>query len=231
MDFYKVLNVSRSATTSDIKKSFKKLALTYHPDMTKNDVAKTEQYKKIAKAYEVLIDSIARSKYDSEIGHRNYKPQHNSNYSTSSSTQPSQTYRASVNYATDRFKSKDKSRTYQTPRHDSDSDIPLKGINEAEWNAWHYGDNAIVVDAVKRSSWMDMNEDTNRHYRYYSRRNARQRAKIYEENMKEAPNVSQAKEEELRKAVSDSMQRRRQERRSSAQSSSSEQWDLGCCIQ
>ena len=66
MDFYKLLNVSRSASASQIKKAFRKYALLYHPDVTGNDEAKTAKYNELYKAYETLSNEDTRYIYDAE---------------------------------------------------------------------------------------------------------------------------------------------------------------------
>ncbi|KAF6066537.1 DnaJ domain family protein [Candida albicans] len=62
--FYDILSVSTSATTEEISKSFKKLALKCHPDKTNRDPELTEKFKQITRAYEVLRDPKQRDIYD-----------------------------------------------------------------------------------------------------------------------------------------------------------------------
>ena len=63
-NFYERLGVNENATEEDIKKSFRKLCLIYHPDKTKNDKEKENYFKIIKEAYETLIDNEKRYQYD-----------------------------------------------------------------------------------------------------------------------------------------------------------------------
>lgn len=67
-DFYTLLGVSRTASAEDIKKSYRKLALKYHPDKNPGDKAAEEKFKEISEAYDVLSDSKKREMYDT-FGH------------------------------------------------------------------------------------------------------------------------------------------------------------------
>ncbi|MBX3731081.1 MAG: molecular chaperone DnaJ [Verrucomicrobiae bacterium] len=62
--FYEVLEVTRTATAEDIKKSYRKLALRYHPDKNAGDTAAEERFKEVGEAYEVLSDPDKRATYD-----------------------------------------------------------------------------------------------------------------------------------------------------------------------
>ena len=67
-DYYEILGVSRSADAEEIKKSYRKLALQYHPDRNPGDKGAEERFKEAAEAYEVLHDSQKRQIYD-QYGH------------------------------------------------------------------------------------------------------------------------------------------------------------------
>jgi curved DNA-binding protein len=63
-DYYKILGVKKTASDEEIKKSYRKLAMKYHPDHTKGDKSAEEKFKKISEAYAVLSDEEKRKKYD-----------------------------------------------------------------------------------------------------------------------------------------------------------------------
>lgn len=63
-DYYSILGVQKKASAEEIKKSFRKLARKYHPDMNKNDRQAEARFKEVNEAYEVLSDPEKRRKYD-----------------------------------------------------------------------------------------------------------------------------------------------------------------------
>ncbi|MES1255669.1 MAG: molecular chaperone DnaJ [Acidobacteriota bacterium] len=67
-DFYEVLEVSRTATDTEIKSAYRKLAMKFHPDRNPGDQHAEERFKEAAEAYAILADSDKRSAYD-RFGH------------------------------------------------------------------------------------------------------------------------------------------------------------------
>jgi curved DNA-binding protein len=63
-DYYKVLGVERNADENEIKRTYRKLALQFHPDKNPGDKQAEEHFKEINEAYEVLGDPTKRQKYD-----------------------------------------------------------------------------------------------------------------------------------------------------------------------
>jgi DnaJ-class molecular chaperone len=64
MNHYEVLGVSNTASQADIRKSFRYLALKYHPDKNKNSEESKQKFMQIVEAYEILSDEHARKNYD-----------------------------------------------------------------------------------------------------------------------------------------------------------------------
>jgi molecular chaperone DnaJ len=67
-DYYEILSVEKSATVEEIKKSYRKLALQYHPDRNPDNKEAEEKFKEATEAYEVLSDGDKRARYD-RFGH------------------------------------------------------------------------------------------------------------------------------------------------------------------
>lgn len=66
--YYETLSVERGATAGEIKASYRKLAMQFHPDRNQGDAAAEQKFKEISEAYEVLKDDQKRAAYDS-YGH------------------------------------------------------------------------------------------------------------------------------------------------------------------
>ena len=67
-DYYEVLEVPKNATSDEIKKAYRKMAIKYHPDKNPDDKDAEEKFKEAAEAYEVLSNPDKRSRYD-QFGH------------------------------------------------------------------------------------------------------------------------------------------------------------------
>src|SRR4030042_1550044 len=63
-NYYKILGVSRNATGEEIKKSYRKIAMQYHPDRNPGNKEAEEKFKMASEAYEVLRDPEKREIYD-----------------------------------------------------------------------------------------------------------------------------------------------------------------------
>src|ERR671921_501349 len=64
IDYYKILGVDKNATADAIKKAYRKLARTHHPDLNPNDKEAHKKFQQINEANEVLSDPEKRKKYD-----------------------------------------------------------------------------------------------------------------------------------------------------------------------
>jgi molecular chaperone DnaJ len=67
-DYYEVLGVDKSASSGEIKKAYRKLAMKYHPDKNKDDKTAEDKFKEASEAYEVLSDPEKKQRYD-QYGH------------------------------------------------------------------------------------------------------------------------------------------------------------------
>jgi len=72
-DYYEVLGVNKDASDEEIKKSYRKLAMKYHPDRNPDNPKAEEQFKEAKEAYEMLSDDQKRAAYD-QYGHAGVDP-------------------------------------------------------------------------------------------------------------------------------------------------------------
>ena len=69
-DFYGILELPKNSSISDIKKKYKQLALKWHPDRNKEEIAESK-FKEISEAYEILGDPEKKQMYDNNINIKN----------------------------------------------------------------------------------------------------------------------------------------------------------------
>ena len=63
-DYYKIMGLEKTTSQDEIKKTYRKLAKKYHPDLNPNDEKAQEKFKEVSEAYEVLSDEKKRKQYD-----------------------------------------------------------------------------------------------------------------------------------------------------------------------
>src|SRR5882762_8405083 len=68
LDYYEVLSVSRDASDQELKTSYRKLAMQYHPDRNPDNPAAEDKFKECSEAYQILSDPEKRAAYD-RYGH------------------------------------------------------------------------------------------------------------------------------------------------------------------
>ena len=68
-DYYEILSVSRTSTGDEIKRSYRKLAVQYHPDKNPGDHTAEDKFKELGEAYDILMDENKRAAYD-RYGHQ-----------------------------------------------------------------------------------------------------------------------------------------------------------------
>ena len=67
-DYYEVLGIDKSASETEIKKAYRKMAIKYHPDKNPDDKEAEDKFKEAAEAYDVLSDAQKKQRYD-QFGH------------------------------------------------------------------------------------------------------------------------------------------------------------------
>ncbi len=72
-DFYEILGVPKNASEDEIKKSYRKLAMKFHPDRNQGDASAEVKFKEAKEAYEMLSDAEKRAAYD-QFGHAGVDP-------------------------------------------------------------------------------------------------------------------------------------------------------------
>jgi molecular chaperone DnaJ len=72
-DYYEVLGVAKNASEEELKKSYRKLAMKYHPDRNPDNKEAEEKFKEAKEAYEILTDAQKREAYD-RFGHAGVDP-------------------------------------------------------------------------------------------------------------------------------------------------------------
>ncbi len=81
-DYYSALELNSNAPIDEIRKSFRTLALRYHPDKNKDEGSK-EKFMKIVEAYEVLSDANRKKNYDESITIKKNKPKYDFSWTPS----------------------------------------------------------------------------------------------------------------------------------------------------
>lgn len=144
-DYYRILMVPRTASLDQIKKAFRALALTLHPDITKGDKRKEIQFREVAEAFETLGNTTLRSQYDRALGARSGA------FSSSSSSSSSAANRSDTAYR---------------PQGRTVRPVSASQFNINEWNANHYGDDVNEVEADP-GAWMTGDRP---HQQYYEQK-------------------------------------------------------------
>src|SRR5215204_3855417 len=78
-DYYEVLGVAKTASGEEIKRSYRRLAMKFHPDRNPGDTEAEQKFKECAEAYEILSDESKRRRYD-QFGHQGVQGAHDFNH-------------------------------------------------------------------------------------------------------------------------------------------------------
>mmetsp|Transcript_27013 Transcript_27013/g.45557 ORF Transcript_27013/g.45557 Transcript_27013/m.45557 type:complete len:272 (-) Transcript_27013:123-938(-) len=156
-DYYRILNVSKTASIDQIKVSFRKLAKENHPDLCTLDKKTAEEnFKNLALAYQTLSKPASKAEYDESIGNR----------------QNGHSRHMGQNWSG--------IRSNQVRNPATGAQVNRNQYNVDEWNAWHYGQDD-EEDGQRgwgksfirhRNRWVD---PTNKHQSYYRRKYERYR--------------------------------------------------------
>jgi curved DNA-binding protein CbpA len=90
-DYYRALKLNKNASIDEIRKSFRTLALKYHPDKNKHEGSK-EKFMKIVEAYEVLSDESGKKNYDESITIKKNTPKYDFSWTPSADFQKVYSY-------------------------------------------------------------------------------------------------------------------------------------------
>ena len=198
---YRTLNVARDASEKQIKLSYRKLALSLHPDVNGGDSTKTARFREVHHAYEILSDKVKRNEYDS-----NGTSSHVNGNDGSTWRAPAYT-RGVKNHRKTNFNSKIDEEVVKNMKN---MGIDPKHFNVNEWRAWHFGENAIIKDAVtqKRKDFFSDSKASN----FFKKVNKKKKQK---EHMNQMNNnrSRQDIEDDIRKHAAERMEKRRQERK------------------
>jgi curved DNA-binding protein CbpA len=106
-DYYYILGIKRNATPIEIRAAYRKLSKKFHPDLNSGDKFFEERFKEIQEAYEILIDSLKREKYDESFEKEKIYPNYNYSKSESRSTYESKykSYKTNSSNGNDKVKS------------------------------------------------------------------------------------------------------------------------------
>lgn len=77
--YYEILGLRQNATKDEIKKSYRALAMKYHPDVNSGDVDSEKKFREINEAYETLKDDKKRAEYDNKLSQSQFSEKEKSN--------------------------------------------------------------------------------------------------------------------------------------------------------
>lgn len=69
-DYYKILNIPKNASSNQIKRAYKKLAMKYHPDRNINSKHSVKKFFEVVEAYEILKDLALKQAYDRYLSYK-----------------------------------------------------------------------------------------------------------------------------------------------------------------